>query len=157
MEKKRLDENHLTPGEIEEFRVMLFSKIKEILGDVAIMENGILHKEMSDLSNKSIRIADQESDDYNEEFNLGLMESERMLLIDINDALGRIEDGTYGICLGSNKPIPKARLEAIPWAKYCVEYANMLEKGLATKDFDETDSEDQIDEEQDDNLYSTEK
>jgi RNA polymerase-binding protein DksA len=157
MKKKRLNENHLTPEEIAEFKAMLLSKVKEIFGDVAIMENGTLRKEMSDLSHMPIHMADQGTDNYNEEFNLDLMESERKLLIEIYNALDRIEDGTYGICDGSGKPIPKARLEAIPWAKYCVEYANMLEKGLAAKDFDEIDSEDQIDEEQNDNLYSTEK
>jgi len=41
---------------------------------------------------------------------------------EIDAALGRIEDGTYGVCLASGQPIPKERLEAIPWASVRVEY-----------------------------------
>ncbi len=61
------------------------------------------------------------------------MDSERKLLKEIDDALQRIEKRTYGICEGTGKPIAKARLEAQPWAKYCVEYARMLEQGLVEK------------------------
>jgi len=62
------------------------------------------------------------------------MDSERKLLREIDDALGRIEHRTYGICEGTGKPIPKTRLEAQPWAKYCVEYARMLEQGLVQEE-----------------------
>jgi RNA polymerase-binding protein DksA len=75
-------------------------------------------------------MADIGTDNYEQEFALGLMDSERKLLRGIDDALGRIEQGTYGICEGTGKPIPKARLEAQPWAEYCIEYARMLEQGL---------------------------
>ena len=70
----------------------------------------------------------------------------------IDEALDRIENGTYAICEGNGKPIPKARLKAIPWAKYCVEYASMLEKNLVKKDFSSPDTRyDYGDDEQDDN------
>jgi DnaK suppressor protein len=58
------------------------------------------------------------------------MDSERKLLGEIDDALNRIANGTYGICEGTGKPITKARLEAQPWARYSIEYARMLEQGL---------------------------
>ena len=57
------------------------------------------------------------------------MDSERRILHEIDDALQRIEDGTYGICEGTGEPISKARLKAQPWARYCVEYARMVEEG----------------------------
>ena len=47
----------------------------------------------------------------------------------IDGALERIENRTYGICLGTGKPISKARLKARPWTRYCIRYAEMLEKG----------------------------
>lgn len=75
-------------------------------------------------------MADIGSDNYELENTLGLMDSERKLLVEIEDALGRIEDGSYGICENENEPIPKARLNAIPWARYCVACANLSEKGL---------------------------
>jgi len=51
-------------------------------------------------------------------------------LRDIDEAMQRILDGTYGICLGTGKPIKKRRLMAIPWAKYSIEYAKLMEQGL---------------------------
>jgi RNA polymerase-binding protein DksA len=61
------------------------------------------------------------------------MDSERKLLQEIDDALQRIEEGAYGICEGTGKPIPKARLRAQPWARCCVEYARSLEKGTTSE------------------------
>ena len=83
------------------------------------------------LSRMPIHMADVGSDNFEQEFNVGLLESKRDLLREIDEALRRIEDGTYGICLATSKPISKARLRAKPWAKYCIEYARRKESGLA--------------------------
>jgi DnaK suppressor protein len=82
-----------------------------------------------DLSSMPIHMADLGTDNFEQEFSLDLMDSERRLLVEIEDALHRIETGTYGICEGTGKPISKARLEAQPWARYSVEYAKMVEEG----------------------------
>jgi len=50
------------------------------------------------------------------------------ILQEIHDALKRITDGTYGICLGTGKPINNRRLKAIPWAKYSIEHARVMEQ-----------------------------
>ena len=159
MEKKHKSINKLSPAEIEEFKAMLLTKRNEILGNVASMEDETLRRENSDLSSMPIHMADIGTDNYDLENTLYLVESEREILAEIDDALFRIEEGTYGICEGSGEQISKPRLQAIPWARYCVDYAGLLEKGLVAKDkyFGEIDSEDQIDEEQDDNLYSAEE
>ncbi len=86
--------------------------------------------ETGDLSNMPIHMADLGSDNFEQDLAVGLMGSERKLLSEIDAALERIEKKTYGICLGTGKPISRARLEAQPWAKYSVEYAEKLEKGL---------------------------
>jgi len=78
-------------------------------------------------------MADLGTDNFQQEFSLGLMDSARRLISEIDDALARIEDGTYGICEGTGKPISRARLEAQPWARYSVEYAQMIEKGQVTE------------------------
>jgi len=113
---------------------MLLEKRREILRNVNEFEDEALKKSRldatGDLSSMPIHMADIGTDNYEQEFALGLMDSERKLLREIDDALGRIGQGTYGICEGTGKPIPKARLEAQPWARYCVEYARMLEQGL---------------------------
>ena len=142
----------LTAAEISKFKALLLAKRNEILGSVLSMEDETLRRQRSDLSNMPTHIADAGSDNYEIENTLGLMNSERKLLREIDEALDRIENGTYAICEGNGKPIPKARLEAIPWAKYCVEYASMLEKGLVKKYSSSADTRyDYGEDEQDDN------
>lgn len=127
----------LTKADIKRFQQMLLEKRREILASVNEMEDEALKKSRldasGDLSSMPIHMADIGTDIYEQEFALGLMDSERKLLREIDDALQRIEQRTYGICEGTGKPIPKPRLEAQPWARYCIEYARMLEKGLVTK------------------------
>jgi DnaK suppressor protein len=121
----------------DHFRKMMLEKRRELIGNVNVMEDETLKKSRSDasgdLSSMPIHMADVGTDNYEQEFALGLMDSERKLLTEIDDALRRIEEGTYGICEGTGKPIAKARLEAQPWARFCVEHARMLEKGLVTE------------------------
>jgi len=100
-------------------------------------------------------MADVGTDTFELENTLGLVDSERKLLMEIVDALGRIENDTYGICEANNELIPKARLEAIPWARYCVACASLSEKGLLAREdyFNESDYNDQTSEGQDDDGY----
>jgi DnaK suppressor protein len=124
----------LTATEIDRFKQTLLEKRREILKNVYEIEDETLKKSRldasGDLSSMPIHMADLGTDNYEQEFVLGLMDSERKLLHEIDDALQRIENKTYGICEGTGQPIPKARLEAQPWARHCVEYARMLEQGL---------------------------
>lgn len=136
----RTGKGRLSPADIEHFKKMLLEKRREIIGSVNEMENEALKKSRldaaGDLSSMPIHMADIGTDNYEQEFALGLMGSERKLLREIDDALERLEQGTYGLCEATDKPIPKARLEAQPWARYCVEYARQLERG-ATKEPEE--------------------
>jgi len=134
---RRAKKVDLTADDIERFKQLLLEKHLEIVGDVNEMHNEALKKSRldasGDLSSMPIHMADIGTDNFEQEFALGLMNSERKLLKEIDDALGRIEKGLYGICEGTGKPISKSRLEAKPWARYCVEYAQMIEKGLAAE------------------------
>jgi DnaK suppressor protein len=129
----RSREKHLTTKDIEHFKQALLEKRQEIIGNVNEMEDEALKKSRmdasGDLSSMPIHMADIGTDNYEQEFALDLMDSERKLLREIDDALERIEQGTYGICEATGEPIAKARLKATPWARYCVEYARKLEKG----------------------------
>ena len=132
--KKAVEEPRVNETDIQELREMLLAKWREILGDVNTIEGEALKKShldaSGDLSSMPIHMADLGTDNYEQEFALGLLDSERKLLKEIADALQRMEDGTYGICEGTGKAIPRARLQANPWARYCVEYARMVEQGL---------------------------
>jgi RNA polymerase-binding protein DksA len=115
-----------TEKELDKFRDVLSRKRDELLGDVQTIREGALRNSRSDaagdLSAMPIHMADIGSDNYEQEFMLGLMENEQGLLREIEEALQRIDDGSYGLCLATGKRIAKARLKLKPWAKYCVEY-----------------------------------
>jgi DnaK suppressor protein len=130
-------ENHrkLTAKDLEHFRELLLAKRRELVGDVNEIHDEALKNSRidaaGDLSAMPIHMADIGTDNYQQELALGLMDSERKLLRQIDEALDRINQGTYGICVGTGKSIGRARLEARPWARYSVEYARMIENGLA--------------------------
>jgi len=127
----------LTTEEIQHFRQLLLAKWREIVGDVSSIENEALRKSRldaaGDLSSMPIHMADLGTDNFEQEFALGLMDGERKILTEIIDALKRIDEGVYGICEGTCKPIAKARLIANPWARYCIKYATMVEQGLVSE------------------------
>lgn len=124
----------LNADELEHFKTMLLEKRMQLVGDVNEIHDEALKKPRidaaGDLSSMPIHMADLGSDNFEQEFALGLMDSERKLLKEIDDALIRIDNGTYGICEVTDKSIAKARLEAKPWARYSVAYARKLEQGL---------------------------
>jgi RNA polymerase-binding protein DksA len=122
----------LSARDIEHFREMLLEKRRELVGDVGRLQAEALNRNRreaaGDLSTMPIHMADLGTDNYEQEFTLGLIEGERALLREIDEALARIENGTYGVCLATGRPIGKARLKATPWAKYCYEYMLAQEK-----------------------------
>lgn len=132
-----------------EFHQMLLAKRAQLLGDVSGMEEQAAGQKGSNLSSIPTDMADVGTDNFEREFTLGLLESEQALLREIDEALGRIGDRSYGICLGTGEPIPKARLHAKPWAKYTVVYARMLEKGLVRLPEEGAGQEDEAEQQED--------
>ena len=84
--------------------------------------------EGSEASAFGMHQADAGSDAYDRDFALSLLSQEQDALYEIEEALKRVEAGTYGICEMSGKPIPHARLEAIPFARFTVECQTQIEK-----------------------------
>jgi DnaK suppressor protein len=84
--------------------------------------------EGSEASAFGMHQADAGSDAYDRDFALSLLSQEQDALYEIDQALKRIELGSYGTCEMSGKPIPRARLEAIPFARFTVECQSQLEK-----------------------------
>ena len=80
------------------------------------------------LSDVPLHPADMGTDNFDEELDLALLENEQQLLVDIDDALARIKAGTYGRCENCHREIPRERLEALPYARYCMECAEKLER-----------------------------
>jgi DnaK suppressor protein len=128
--KPRKNQAGMSPRELEHYRELLLAKRRELVGDMSSMEYEALRSTTgSNLSNLPIHMADMGTDNYEQEFTLGLVEKDRQLLREINSALAKIQNGNYGLCEGTGKPISKPRLEAQPWAKYSIDYARELEKG----------------------------
>jgi RNA polymerase-binding protein DksA len=127
--KPRKNQAGLSSKELEHYRELLLSKRRELVGDMSSMEREALRTGGgSNLSNLPIHMADMGTDNYEQEFTLGLVEKDRTLLREINRALGKIQDGTYGLCEATGKAIGKPRLEAQPWARHSIEYARKVEK-----------------------------
>jgi RNA polymerase-binding protein DksA len=129
--KPRKNQAGMNSRELEHFRELLLAKRRELVGDMSSMEREALRSTTgTNLSNLPMHMADMGTDNYEQEFTLGLVEKDRQLLREINRALAKIMDGSYGICEGTAKPITKARLEAQPWARYSIEYARQMERGM---------------------------
>lgn len=113
---------------------LLLAKRRELAGDVRRLTDEALNTSVqgaAEHSSMPIHMADSGSDNWEQEFTLGLIANEEALVREIDDALGRIENRTYGVCLATRKRISKARLRAKPWAKYCIEYARARDEGRA--------------------------
>ncbi len=126
--KPRKNQAGLLTKELEHFRDLLLEKRREIVGDMSSMEREALRSGVGGLSSLPVHMADMGTDNYEQEFTLGLVEKDRNLLRDLNAALAKVQNGTYGLCEGTGKPINKVRLEAQPWAKFSIEWARQLER-----------------------------
>ncbi|RME94096.1 MAG: transcriptional regulator [Verrucomicrobia bacterium] len=90
---------------------------------------GELAKESAEqVDGYSLHMADTGTDNFDRDFALSLLSADQDALYEIDEALKRIVNGTYGICELTGKPIPKARLDAVPWARFTVEAQARLEK-----------------------------
>src|SRR3954463_2955262 len=98
------------------------------MAEVALRKSGI---EGSDSNAMPIHMAELGSDNFEQEFTLGLMEADEGTLDYIDSALDRIQDGTYGKCVHCEGVISKARLNAIPYTPVCIKCAELQENGMS--------------------------
>ena len=115
--------------DLDGYKVLLLQKRAQLLGLLQGMETEALRSNGGNLSNMPLHMADVGTDTFDQDLALGMAETERQLLTEIYAALGRIKDKTYGVCLMTGKAIPKARLQAKPWARYTIEAARKVESG----------------------------
>ena len=119
-------------AEMKVYKERLVNLRSRLRGDVNQMADSALKKTRSelngDLSSMPIHMADIGSDNFEQEFTLSLMENEEGTLDAIETALERIAAGTFGDCEECTVKIPKARLNAIPYAALCVKCAQQVER-----------------------------
>jgi RNA polymerase-binding transcription factor DksA len=125
---KKLTKTPFRKRELDKFKEILRLKRAQVTGDVNDMETeALIGRGSGSLSKLPQHMADAGSDTYDQTLNLDLAAGQRKLLKEIDDALARIENKTYGICELLGKPISKERLENTPWARYSIEGARRKE------------------------------
>jgi DnaK suppressor protein len=111
---------------LKAFRERLLLRKQEILE--AYNKNKTYGKEADEEGAQDI--ADKASNSYTKEFLFSLSNSEREMLQDVDDAIVRIETRSYGVCVVCEDEMDKKRLEAVPWAKRCLDCQEKQEQGL---------------------------
>jgi RNA polymerase-binding protein DksA len=117
--------------ELETFRNILLTQRARLRGDLDQMTDEALRRTQpessSNLSNVPLHMADVGTENYDQEFTLELIENEQATLEQVQDALNRIDAGTYGRCVDCAEPISKPRLQALPYTRRCIACARKLE------------------------------
>jgi RNA polymerase-binding transcription factor DksA len=114
--------------ELQRFREILLQKRRELAGDIADMESQALGGSSGSLSHMPQHIAEQGSEAYDQSLALDLAAADRKLIREIDEALKRVDNGTFGVCELTGKPIKPERLEELPWTRYSIEAARELER-----------------------------
>jgi len=123
----------MTKTEIESYRRRLLAVKKRLGADMSCLEEealrGIGGEASGGLSNVPVHPADLGTDNFEEGVTLGLLENEDQILTEIEEALARIEEGVFGLCENCQKEMSRQRLEALAYARYCVDCARKLQGG----------------------------
>ncbi len=124
--------NKLNKKELGEYKKLINKRKDEIFDSLNRVSQDTLKKSQKDasgdISGYSYHMADVATDNYDREFSLGLASNERKFLYELDDALKRIEDGSFGICEECKSVLTKVRLKAIPYARLCLDCQQKREK-----------------------------
>jgi len=125
------------PDKLDAKKLDFFKKLLQCLkakiqGDIRSMadESEGEHRDKGDVSGHAMHMADVATDMYDREFNLSLASNDREIIQKIDAALKRIANKTYGFCLKSGKKIPEARLKAVPYAEYCLDVQEEMDRKI---------------------------
>ncbi|MDD5108080.1 MAG: TraR/DksA family transcriptional regulator [Candidatus Omnitrophica bacterium] len=121
-----------TKKDLKDFKKIVLKRKEEVLDDLRHISDDTLRKSQKeasgDISGYTYHMADVATDNYDREFSLGLASNERKTIYELDDALKRIEDGTFGICDDCKGTITKIRLKAVPSARLCIKCQQKREK-----------------------------
>lgn len=118
---------HFTVKQLKEQLRRLLELRERVTGEIISINRDSLNHTEPDPS-----LSDQGTDTFDREFALNQLSNEQDVLFEIDEAIRRIENGTYGICEMTEKPINIERLEALPYVRYSVQAQSELEKGRKT-------------------------
>jgi len=112
--------------ELERYRRLLDEKKSSLSQEIAKTRSA--EEETTEESTQDI--ADKAVSSYTREFLYSLTDGERGTLLQIDEALVRVDEGSYGFCTNCGQPMAEKRLTAVPWAPYCVDCQELAEKGM---------------------------
>ncbi len=118
----------MTNTDLTLYRERLLALRARLQGDMTQMEDNALNKDHAKTTSMPNHMAELGSDSFDQELTLSLLGSEKGALDQVEAAIGRIDDGSYGRCEACGVTIPKSRLEAIPFAARCVRCASQEEE-----------------------------
>ena len=122
----------LPTKELKNYKELLMDQKDDVLKQIREISEDTLMKSpkeaSGDISGYSIHNADMASDNYERDFSLGLVSSEHEVLMEIDEAMKRVEEKTYGICGCCNKFIAKTRLKAVPHTKNCTKCQETIDQ-----------------------------
>ncbi len=125
--------NLMKTEELEGFRQTLETLRSRLRGDLDQMTDEALRRNLvngsGNLSNVPLHMADVGTENYDQEFTLELIENEQGTLELVNEAIARLDMGKFGLCVECSEPIPKPRLQAIPYTRHCIRCARVVENG----------------------------
>jgi len=122
----------LSKEQAAKYKRLLLDLRDQLIDGVSFLASDNLKRSNRDasgeLSGYSLHMADAGTDNFDREFALSLVSNEQEAIYEIEEALKRLEAGTYGICERCEKPIRKERLEAVPFARFCVQCQSAVER-----------------------------
>ena len=122
----------INKDDLAKIKTLLEAYRRKIAGGIDHIERDMLNKSQrdssGDLSGYSFHMADQATDNFDTEFTFDLASNEQRFLNEIDDALKRIEDGSFGSCEQCQKTITIKRLKAVPYARHCIKCQEGMEK-----------------------------
>ena len=105
-----------------------YNRLLELREQLMRQMNGLAQESAQEVAGYSLHMADSGTDNFDRDFALSLLSADQDAVYEIEEALKRIERKTYGVCELTGKPIPRARLEAIPWTRFTVQAQAQLER-----------------------------
>ena len=105
-----------------------YQRLLELREQLMRQMNGLAKESAQEMAGYSLHMADSGTDNFDRDFALSLLSADQDAIYEIEEALKRIEKNTYGICELTGKPIPRTRLEAIPWTRFTVQAQAQLER-----------------------------
>lgn len=118
--------------ELSDFKKIVLKKKDEILAQIKHISDDTLKKSQKDaagdISGYTYHMADVATDTYDREFSMSLASNERQLLYEFDDAIKKIDEGTFGICEDCKCLVSKTRLKAVPQARLCIKCQTKKEK-----------------------------